>query len=54
MKKEMDLERVGGRQRDKTQVYAEESDALDRITKEVGIVYLGIPGKVVILILLGA
>jgi hypothetical protein len=35
MKKEMDLERIGARQRDKTQVYAEESDALDRITKEV-------------------
>lgn len=28
-------ERVGGRQRDKSQVYAAESEALDQIAKEV-------------------
>ena len=28
-------ERVGGRQRDKTSVYAAESEALDQIAKEV-------------------
>jgi len=30
----MDLERIGSRQRDKSQVYAEESQALDQIAKE--------------------
>ena len=35
MKKDMDLERIGSRQRDKSTVFAEESQALDQIAKEV-------------------
>jgi len=34
MKKDMDLERIGSRQRDKSTVFAEESQALDQIAKE--------------------
>lgn len=34
MRKDMDLERIGARQRDKTHVFAEESEALDQIAKE--------------------
>jgi len=35
MRKDMDLERIGSRQREKSQVFAEESEALDQIAKEV-------------------
>ena len=35
MRQDMDLERIGSRQRDKSMVYAEESEALDQIAKEV-------------------
>eukprot|EP00088_Acartia_fossae_P049706 TRINITY_DN5496_c1_g1_i13.p1 TRINITY_DN5496_c1_g1~~TRINITY_DN5496_c1_g1_i13.p1 ORF type:complete len:394 (-),score=189.72 TRINITY_DN5496_c1_g1_i13:1870-3051(-) len=34
MRQDMDLERIGSRQRDKSMVYAEESEALDQIAKE--------------------
>jgi len=34
MRKDMDLERIGSRQREKSQVFAEESEALDQIAKE--------------------
>ena len=36
---QMDLKGVGGRQRDKSQVYSGESEALDQIAKEVRIRY---------------
>lgn len=34
MRKDMDLERIGSRQRDKTQTFVEENQALDQIAKE--------------------
>ncbi len=37
MRQDMDLERIGSRQRDKSMVYHEESEALDQIAKEVNI-----------------
>ena len=40
MRKDMDLERIGSRQRDKTQTFVEENQALDQIAKEVNIMII--------------